>query len=148
MAGGVGDGGVGEDLVGLVESVAELVGGRPRGGQPVATDRRDRDRVAEVRTINDDDLLMLDQVVEDVLDLAEQLRQPVGHQGEFAEQVVEVGDVQRGRPRTRLVVQGPDGFGGRPRGFLRCRRGGHDAVPDPGCGRFSSSTSESRAASN
>ena len=136
----VGDSGVGEDLVGLVEPV----GGLPPGGQPVASHGRDRDGVAGVRPVDDEDLVVLDEGVQQGLDLAEELWESAGHEGEFAEQVIDLGHVDVSNARTGLVVQGPDGLGCPLSGFLR----GHDAVPDPAGPRFSSSISESRAASN
>ena len=90
MAGGVGGGGVGEDFVGLVDAVRELVCSSGAGGEPVAGDRGDRGRVPGVRAVDDEHLVGFDEGVEQVLDLAQQLRQSAGHEGEFAEQAIDL----------------------------------------------------------
>ena len=101
----------GERLLSLVDAARELVGGTAGGREPVAGDGADRGRVARVRAIHDHDVADLDQVVDELLELSEQLRQPTRQQAELGQQLIDVDDVQD-RSGTGLVVECPDRFGG------------------------------------
>lgn len=79
--------------MGLVDPIGQLVrcaGGR---GEPVSTDRGDRDGITLMVARDDADLVVVDEVVEEVLDLTEQLRQPGREEGEFGGEVVKIRDV-------------------------------------------------------